>query len=79
VDRQTRPGSRQGKAELYRGAAIYAAVSTDGGRSFAPEVRVADYSCECCRIALAADRDGAPIALWRHVFAPTSATTPSPA
>ncbi|WP_298620702.1 exo-alpha-sialidase [uncultured Zoogloea sp.] len=58
------------KREPYRGAAIYAAVSTDGGRSFAPEVRVADHSCECCRIALAADRDGAPIALWRHVFAP---------
>lgn len=58
------------KREPYRGAAIYAAVSTDGGRSFAPETRVADHSCECCRIALAADRDGAPVALWRHVFAP---------
>lgn len=54
----------------YRGAAIYSAVSTDGGRSFAPERRVADHSCECCRIALALDQDGTPLALWRHVFAP---------
>lgn len=54
----------------YRGAAIYAAVSTDGGRSFLPERRVADHSCECCRIAAALDSDGAPLLLWRHVFAP---------
>ena len=54
----------------YRGAAIYAAVSSDHGRSFAPEQRVADHSCECCRIAVAADRDGAPLLMWRHVFAP---------
>ena len=54
----------------YRGAAIYAAVSADGGRSFAPETRVADHSCECCRIAAAPDTDGAPLFMWRHVFAP---------
>lgn len=58
------------KKQAYRGAAIYSAVSTDGGRSFAAEKRVADHSCECCRIALTLDRDGAPLALWRHVFAP---------
>lgn len=56
--------------QSYRGAAIYAAVSSDHGRSFAPEQRVADHSCECCRIALATDVDGAPLLLWRHVFAP---------
>lgn len=54
----------------YRGAAIYAAVSDDGGRSFRPETRVADHSCECCRIAAATDTDGAPLILWRHVFEP---------
>lgn len=54
----------------YRGAAIYAAVSDDGGRSFKPEVKVADHSCECCRIATALDTDGAPLILWRHVFEP---------
>lgn len=54
----------------YRGAAIYAAVSIDHGRSFAPEVKVADHSCECCRIALANDTDGLPLVFWRHVFEP---------
>lgn len=54
----------------YRGAAIYAAISTDQGRSFLPERKVADHSCECCRIAATTDQDGAPLLLWRHVFAP---------
>ena len=54
----------------YRGAGIYAAMSTDGGRSFKPEYKLADNSCECCRVTSAVDRDGAPLFMWRHVFAP---------
>lgn len=54
----------------YRGAAIYAALSTDGGRSFQPEYKLADHSCECCRLGSAIDRDGAPLFMWRHVYAP---------
>ena len=54
----------------YRGAGIYAALSTDHGQSFSPEFKLADHSCECCRIALAEDLDGSPLALWRHVFEP---------
>jgi hypothetical protein len=57
-------------AKDYRGAAIYSTVSDDGGRSFKPEVKVADHSCECCRIASAIDSDGAPLMLWRHVYEP---------
>lgn len=56
--------------QAYRGAAIYGAVSDDGGRRFQPEKRIADHSCECCRLALARDSDGAPLVMWRHVFAP---------
>lgn len=54
----------------YRGAAIYFAVSSDRGASFQAERKVADASCECCRIALAGQADGSVLALWRHVFAP---------
>ena len=54
----------------YRGAAIYRNESTDGGRSFGPDIKLADYSCECCRIALAPAPDGSLAALWRHVFEP---------
>lgn len=59
----------QGRAD-YRGAAIYSARSSDGGRSFAANRKLADHSCECCRLGLAADRDGTPVVFWRHVFAP---------
>lgn len=52
----------------YRGAAIYTARSTDGGRSFAANRKLADHSCECCRLAIAADHDGMPVVLWRHIF-----------
>ena len=54
----------------YRGAAIYAAISDDGGRSFRTEQKIADHSCECCRIAITGDTDGLPLLMWRHVFEP---------
>lgn len=59
-----------GKKSTYRGAAIYRNVSLDGGATFGPDLRVADHSCECCRIALAVGADGRAHALWRHVFDP---------
>lgn len=54
----------------YRGAGIYRNESRDGGLTFGPDIRVADHSCECCRIALATKLDGGVAALWRHVFKP---------
>ena len=44
---------RVGNKLAYRGAAIYRNVSLDGGATFGPDTKVADHSCECCRIALA--------------------------
>ena len=52
----------------YDGAAIYYAVSIDKGTSFAPEQKLADSSCECCRIVTTNKPDGTVVALWRHVF-----------
>ncbi|MES2879727.1 MAG: hypothetical protein V4713_15040 [Pseudomonadota bacterium] len=54
----------------YRGAAIYRNISTDGGATFGPDIKVADHSCECCRIALGLGADGVLHAMWRHVFEP---------
>lgn len=54
----------------YRGAAVYRNESSDGGQTFGPDLKLADHSCECCRIALAPGPDGNLVALWRHVFAP---------
>lgn len=53
----------------YEGAAVYYAVSSDGGLSFRPNIKAADHSCECCRIAMAPARDGGVAMFWRHVFA----------
>jgi len=54
----------------YPGAAVYVAISSDRGASFAGDRRIADHSCECCRIALLPRPDGSVLALWRHVFPP---------
>jgi hypothetical protein len=59
-----------GGKSSYRGAAIYRNISRDGGATFGPDTKVADHSCECCRIALGVGSDGAMRALWRHVFEP---------
>jgi hypothetical protein len=56
----------------YAGAALYYAVSDDGGASFKGDYKIADHSCECCRIALALNPAGRPVAFWRHVFEPNA-------
>jgi hypothetical protein len=60
----------QGKQRPYAGAAIYYAFSTDRGTTWQGDFKVADNSCECCRIAMTLDLGGAPILMWRHVFEP---------
>ncbi len=67
VDKRDLTKAKQsGKA--YAGAAIYYALSENRGKSFAFNRKVADHSCECCRIAMAPDNDGQIVALWRHVY-----------
>ncbi|WP_157960487.1 exo-alpha-sialidase [Marinimicrobium alkaliphilum] len=52
----------------YPGAALYYTVSTDRGDSFARNRKVADHSCECCRIATAPAPGGEVAVFWRHIF-----------
>jgi hypothetical protein len=54
----------------YSGAAIYYAYSDDRGTSWHGDFKLADQSCECCRIATALDSSGNVHAMWRHVFPP---------
>ena len=54
----------------YRGAAIYYAHSADRGATWSNDTKLADSSCECCRIALAVNPQGRVAAMWRHVFEP---------
>lgn len=52
----------------YLGAATYYSVSTDRGATFAPERKIVDNSCECCRIALARRPDGTVEAFFRAIY-----------
>lgn len=52
----------------YTGSALYYAVSRDRGASFGANVKLADHTCECCRVALSLAPDGLPVAFWRHVY-----------
>ncbi len=57
-----------GDLSAYDGAAVYYNVSTDGGRTFGADTKLADHSCECCRIAVVAEPGQGVAVLWRHVF-----------
>lgn len=52
----------------YTGAAVYYTYSDNQGQSFYPNIKISDSSCECCRTAMAMDKDGLPVILWRHIF-----------
>lgn len=56
------------KKRDYRGSALYSARFDAASGRFGSNLKLADHSCECCRVALAHDPDGTPVALWRHVF-----------
>jgi hypothetical protein len=56
----------QGKP--YLGAAVYYSWSNDQGASFAPDHKLIDQSCECCRIALARAPNGDVAAFFRSIF-----------
>lgn len=58
----------QRKNRPYIGAAVYYAASDDNGASFRPNIKLADHSCECCRVAMAMDPDGTPVVFWRHIY-----------
>jgi hypothetical protein len=61
-------GVAQAAKQDYAGAAVYYAYSDDQGATWRGDYKLADHSCECCRIALALDAKGRAIAMWRHVF-----------
>jgi hypothetical protein len=52
----------------YRGSSVQYVLSNDRGATFTPNRKLADHSCECCRIGLAFDPEGEAVAQWRHVF-----------
>ncbi len=67
IDKRDREAAKKNNRS-YAGASIYYAVSNDSGGSFQPSRKLADHSCECCRIALDIDNSDRVVALWRHVY-----------
>ncbi len=47
---------------------LFATFSVDGGRTFAPNKRVATNACPCCKTALAIAPDGRVYLSWRQVL-----------
>lgn len=47
---------------------LFLAYSTDGGRTFSLNKKVATEACPCCKTALAVSRDGTLYAGWRQVL-----------
>ena len=47
---------------------LYIATSTDGGRSFSANRKVASDACPCCKTSLAVAADGTLYAGWRQVL-----------
>ncbi len=52
----------------YTGSALYYALSTDNGKTFQKNKKIADGSCQCCRVAIAIDHKQLPVIVWRHIF-----------
>lgn len=56
------------KGQKYQGNGVYYAVSSDNGKTFSANRKLADHSCECCRVAMDFDTDGTPVVFWRHIY-----------
>jgi hypothetical protein len=67
IDNRDKEHTRS-QQQAYAGNAIYYAVSQDGGQTFKGDFKIADHTCECCRISLSLAPGGNPVAMWRHIF-----------
>ena len=72
LDKRDQVAARK-SGEAYNGSALYFAVSDDSGESFLTpntlkNYRIANNSCECCRIAMTASGQDNVAVLWRHIF-----------
>ena len=56
------------RGQSYKDTGVAVAWSDDNGQSFKGKAILADYSCDCCRMAAAVDPDGHAVFAWRQVF-----------
>jgi hypothetical protein len=56
------------RGQSYKDTGVAVAWSDDNAQSFQGKAILADYSCDCCRMAAAVGPDGHAVFAWRHVF-----------
>ena len=52
----------------YPGISLYYATSTDQGETFSNNIKVAEHTCECCRIAITPTKKDNVEVMWRHIY-----------
>jgi len=67
LDKRDRLKAKQA-GKNYHGAAVYYSWSDDGGKSFQPNKKIIDHSCECCRVIVDTDNNNLPVILWRNIY-----------
>jgi len=66
LDARDRDAARK-KGGAFSGVSVYTAQSSDNGARFEPNRRLAEHTCECCRVATTWSNDG-PIVFWRNLY-----------
>lgn len=52
----------------FPGLSLYYTWSEDGGQHFHANQKIADHTCECCRLDSAINSANLPVIVWRHIF-----------
>lgn len=65
---QPKPSKHAGGHHMESNRELFVAHSTDGGKTFSANRKVAENVCPCCKTALAVSPDGTLYASWRQVL-----------
>lgn len=65
---QPKPSKHAGGHHMESNRELFVAQSTDGGKTFSANRKVAENVCPCCKTALAVLPDGTLYASWRQVL-----------
>ena len=65
---QPKPSKHAGGHHMESNRELFVAQSTNGGKTFSANRKVAENVCPCCKTALAVSSDGTLYASWRQVL-----------
>ena len=66
--RAPEPSQQAAGHHMESNSELFIAQSTDGGKTFSKNQKVAENSCPCCKTALTVSTDGTLYASWRQVL-----------